>query len=189
MSWWPLRSLKIVKVSEGGSERGREERGERKRIIVSSLPLSQKMRRSRRRPFGSWRCFGPWSRTTSSSWRRLFAEGGSSTLYLNMLRGSVQLRCHYPILSSCFSLLQHLGSKFQHAEAARLSIKKHHHGNIWTMLLVNNGIPHCVARVSSQVFISWQVLFSYCTPVMLASCPPLLPSESYIYDNYNHRWI
>lgn len=55
--------------------------------------------------------------------------------------------------------------------------KKHHHGNIWTMLLVNNGIPHCVARVSSQVLISWQVLFSCCILVIWARCPLLLPSQ------------
>lgn len=104
MSWWPLRSLRTARVSEGTGMRGGGARG----IIISSLFffLSQKMRRSRRQPFGSWRCSGPWSRTTLWSWRRLFAGEGNSTWSLNMLRGSVQW--HNFTLNAIIPTLLHL---------------------------------------------------------------------------------
>lgn len=50
MSWWPLRSLKTAKVSEERRKGGRGRGGE---AVVSFLSLSQKMRRSRRRLYGS----------------------------------------------------------------------------------------------------------------------------------------
>lgn len=173
MSWWPLRSLKIVKVSEwvgGGGERG---------LLYHLCLFHRKWGGQGDDPSGAEDASDP----EAGQHRR--AEGGFSQEgeALPRIRICWEGQFNYTVISSRFSSLQHLGSKFQHAEAARLSIKKHHHGNIWTMLLVNNGIPHCVARVSSQVFIPWQVLFSYCTPVMLAPCPPLLPSESYIYTD------
>lgn len=91
MSWWPLKSLKTARVSKGTVGGG----GNRKwGMTSSSQSLSQKMRRSRRRRFGSWRCSGPWSRTTSWSWRKLFAGEENSTWSSNMLRGSVQ-QCRF----------------------------------------------------------------------------------------------
>lgn len=91
-----LVAIKKFKDSEGEwkseREKQRKERRNKSRkkcIIPFSFISAQKMRRSRRRLFGSWRCFGRWSRTTSLSWRRLFAGGGNSTWSLNMSRGSV----------------------------------------------------------------------------------------------------
>lgn len=51
--------------------------------------IFQKMRRSRRRLFGSWRCSGRWSRKTLWSWRKPFVGGANSTWSLNTLNGSV----------------------------------------------------------------------------------------------------
>lgn len=106
--------------SEGGRER---EEGS-----VMSECLLQKMKRSKRRPFGSWRCSGPWSRTTSLSWRRPFAGGGNSTWSLNMLKGSAFF--HYSSMHCSISRFQ--VSACWHCS---LKLKKCHHGNIWTMLL------------------------------------------------------
>lgn len=120
-----LVAIKKFKDSEG--EWGRETKRERKRSggINSVCFISvQKMRRSRKRRFGSWRCFGHWSRTTSWSWRRLFAGGGSSTSSLNTSRGSahhyVMLHAHmnYYLRSAVSRLRVHT------AETAQLSIKK-----------------------------------------------------------------
>lgn len=102
MSWWRLRSSKTVKVSGVSQEVRREERS--CCLISAALISEQKMRRSKRPLFGSWRCFGHWSRTTSSSWRRLFGGGGSSTSSSNMLRGSVQRLRRYHLTSHTFLL-------------------------------------------------------------------------------------
>lgn len=184
-------AIKKFKDSEGEWGTRERERGggarRKGRITVSPLLLSQKMRRLRRRPFGSWRCSGPWSRTTLWSWRKLFAGEGNSTWSLNMLRGSVHQRRHFTLNAQIPT--QRRLWKFSPAEPAQLSIKKRITMATYCMnYAVDNGIPHCVAKVSSQVSISWQVFIfmqSYGSGMALTqgSPPPIPQTRTFVLES------
>lgn len=62
---------------------------------------------------------------------------------------------------------------FRPAEPDQLSMKKIiTMATYWMDYAVYNGIPHCVAKVSSQVSSCWQVLFS-CSPLVTGGVSPL----------------
>lgn len=67
------------------------------------------------------------------------------------------------------AILRHLGLQDLISWAWKKTITMATYCTEWNV--VYDGIPHCVAKVSSQVSISWQVLFS-CSPlVTLVECP------------------
>lgn len=140
--------------SEGG--RGRE------RKAASSLNVfCRKWRGQRDDPSGAEDAPDP------EAGQHRWAEGGLSqegeTLPCLWICWKGQLSFTIPV---CIALF--LDSKSQHADTARLSLKSVTMATYELCCCGKSGIPRCVARVSSQLFISWLVLFLLYCHVSLA---------------------
>lgn len=159
MSWWLLRSSRTAKVSEVAMDWEKEE--EDSCIISVSFAENEEVKETTLRELKMLRTL---KQDNIVELKEAFRRRGKLYLvfeYVERVSFMTLTLFHSAHMNSYIRYFYSAVSKFQHAETAQLSIKKHHHGNIWPMLLVNNGIPHCVARVSSQVFTSWRSFTSW----------------------------
>lgn len=163
MSWWLSRSSKTAKVSEKWSEVEPRERKREEGCVISES-LSAENEEVKETTLRELKMLRTLKQDNIVELKEAFRRRGKLYLVFEYVE-RVSFFFFFSI-SVCIALF--LDSKSQRADTARLSLKSVTMATYELCCCGKSGIPHCVARVSSQLFISWLVLFLLYCHVSLA---------------------